>query len=159
MPICFPFQRSSSRKRKIEPQKLLLILANTMAVFNRQNFKTLPNNKDDNNFTTCISYTNHTVFGKGIHLHQHNSIHSALPYLMLQLALAFIISKLIYFLLRPLKQPKFVCNILVCLISLVYSWSFWSFICMSWYNYYYNSLECRSLDWPTLFRDKFLGWS
>ncbi|KAK9189594.1 hypothetical protein WN943_018192 [Citrus x changshan-huyou] len=83
-----------------------------MAVFNRQNFKTLPNNKDDNNFTTCISYTNHTVFGKGIHLLQHNSIHSALPYLMLQLALAFIISKLIYFLLRPLKQPKFVCNIL-----------------------------------------------
>lgn len=43
-----------------------------------------------------------------------HSLEFVLPVMMLQVFLAFFVSRLLYYVLRPLKQPKIVCNVLVC---------------------------------------------
>lgn len=43
-----------------------------------------------------------------------NPLDYIVPVFMLQVILSVVISRVIYIVLRPLKQPKLVCNILVC---------------------------------------------
>ncbi|KAJ9160393.1 hypothetical protein P3X46_025798 [Hevea brasiliensis] len=73
----------------------------------------------DGNFTTiyptvCFTPENkkltHSIFYK------QNPLDFVFPVLMLQIISAFFLSRLIYFVLRPLRQPKMVCNILAGII-------------------------------------------
>ncbi|GAY40512.1 Cation/H(+) antiporter 15 [Citrus sinensis] len=67
---------------------------------------------EDDRFTTCVSYNESTKFSyHGINLDE-EAVSSVLPVVMLQVSLAFSISQILYILLRPLKQPKFVSNTL-----------------------------------------------
>lgn len=67
------------------------------------------------NYTICVMYNSGVKFLKGIHIGKEPRVpdSSVFPYVMLQLILSFFMSRLVYYLLRPLKQPKLVCYILV----------------------------------------------
>lgn len=66
--------------------------------------------------TICFSYddehTSHGIFFK-----EDRPLKFILPVFMVQIIMAFILSRLVYFVLRPLRQPRFVCNVLVSLPS------------------------------------------
>ncbi|XP_021654449.2 cation/H(+) antiporter 15-like [Hevea brasiliensis] len=65
----------------------------------------------------CFSYQeekrNHNIFSKD---NNDNPLKFIFPVLMLQIILAFVLSRLIYLLFRPLRQSKFVCNVLAGII-------------------------------------------
>lgn len=81
----------------------------TTIKINDANFQILIDNPD---LTTCILFNKTTVYSKGISLDE-KVVTSVLPVVMIQVSLALLTSHIVYFLLKPLKQPRFVCNVLV----------------------------------------------
>ncbi|KAK2636605.1 hypothetical protein Ddye_031397 [Dipteronia dyeriana] len=65
-------------------------------------------------YRVCEEFSRIVFNSKGIWLEDY--LNSAIPLFMLQLILSFFLSRLIYYVLRPLKQPKFVCNVLTGII-------------------------------------------
>lgn len=61
--------------------------------------------------TACIAY-GEKMYTKGVWYHQ-NPLQYVYPLFMFQFLLAFFTTRLLYFLLRPFKQPTFVCYVLV----------------------------------------------
>ncbi|KAK3229736.1 hypothetical protein Dsin_001617 [Dipteronia sinensis] len=62
-------------------------------------------------FKTCEPYKKEIYF-KGIWF-GNDPTDRAFSIVMLQIILMFLFSRLMYFVLRPLKQPRFICNLLV----------------------------------------------
>ncbi|KAJ0045317.1 hypothetical protein Pint_06588 [Pistacia integerrima] len=67
---------------------------------------------DDENYKTCVNYSTNFLPSGGIPFRDKDDNTSVLLVFMLQVILAFVTSRLVYFVLRPLKQPYFVCNVL-----------------------------------------------
>lgn len=70
-------------------------------------------------YKTCIAYKT-GVNQRGTFPGEGRAGHHTLNVFMLQVALAFCISQIMYFVLRPLKQSKVVCDVLVCMLILSY---------------------------------------
>ncbi|KAH7548297.1 hypothetical protein JRO89_XS14G0097500 [Xanthoceras sorbifolium] len=77
-------------------------------------FYTTHDNVNDLQFKTCGPYLKH-IYSKGIWFGD-DPTHHVFPNIMLQIILMFFLSRIVYIVLRPLKQPKFICNALAGII-------------------------------------------
>ena len=66
-------------------------------------------------FKTCEPYKKE-IYSKGIWFGE-DPTERVFSIVMLQIILMFLFSRLRYFVLRPLKQPRFICNLLVSIFS------------------------------------------
>lgn len=64
-------------------------------------------------FDVCVREDTDIVHSHGFG-ERCNPFHFAIPVTLLQIFLFLVVSKLLYFILRPLKTPNFVCSLLVC---------------------------------------------
>eukprot|EP00257_Ricinus_communis_P017318 XP_015575730.1 cation/H(+) antiporter 15 [Ricinus communis] len=66
--------------------------------------------------TVCFSYQQEKQFHSIFYYEENNPFKFISPVLMFQIIMIFVMSRLVYTALRPLKQPKFVCNVLAGII-------------------------------------------
>ncbi|XP_031253664.1 cation/H(+) antiporter 15-like [Pistacia vera] len=66
----------------------------------------------DRDFKTCVLEKKDVIYKGGIPFAERHSSTNVFPIFMIQVIFFFLTSQFFYFILRPLKQPKTVCNLL-----------------------------------------------